>query len=351
MKIKNALYVQDIEHATNASLPWEDMLCKHILITGATGLIGVFLVDCLVYLNEIRNLNITITAMARNAETANACFGHYLSSKTIAFIAHDINNPIPTNYKYDYVIHAASNTHPNAYATDPVGTITANVLGTYNLLECIKNIPKSRLLFISSVEVYGENRGDVEFFNEDYCGYINCNTLRAGYPEAKRVAEAMCQAYIAQYGVNVVIARLSRTYGATMRLTDSKALSQFILNAVNERDIILKSEGTQKFSYCYVADAVKGLLHIMLLGKNGEVYNAANDSENILLRDIAQIAATQNGKDVIFQLPDQTEAKGFSTATTALLNCNKLRKLGWNPHYSMESGIERTVKMLKDNLR
>ena len=144
--------------------------------------------------------------------------------------------------KIDYVIHAASNTHPVAYASDPIGTITANVFGTQYLLDYAKEADCKRFVFLSSVEIYGENRGDTDKFTEDYLGYIDCNTMRAGYPESKRTGEALCQAYRKQMEMDVVIPRLSRVYGPTMLMSDTKALSQFILKSVKQEDIVLKSE-------------------------------------------------------------------------------------------------------------
>lgn len=95
-------------------------------------------------------------------------------------------------------------------------------------------------------------------FDEDYCGFINCNTLRAGYPESKRCGEALCQAYIRQKGLDIVIPRLTRSYGPTMLMSDSKAVSQFIKKGLAGEDIVLKSKGNQYYSYTYVADAVSG---------------------------------------------------------------------------------------------
>ena len=117
-----------------------------------------------------------------------------------------------------------------------------------------------RCVFASSNEIYGENRGDIEKFPESYCGYINCNTLRAGYPESKRCGEALCQAYIQQKGLDIVIPRLTRSYGPTLLKSDTKALSQFLRKALLGEDIVLKSAGTQYYSYLYVADSVSGLL-------------------------------------------------------------------------------------------
>ena len=135
--------------------------------------------------------------------------------------------------------------------------------------KCMRDVIENsivRFLLAFSNEMYGENRGDVEFYDEDYCGYIKCNTLRAGYPESKRCSEALCQAYKQQKGLDVVIARLTRSYGPTMNMSDTKAVSQFIKRGVAGEDIILKSEGTQYFSYTYMSDAVSGLLWVLLTG-------------------------------------------------------------------------------------
>jgi nucleoside-diphosphate-sugar epimerase len=249
----------------------------------------------------------------------------------------------------DYVFHAASNTHPVAYATDPVGTITTNIIGTGNLLRFAAEHGARRMLFASSVEVYGENRGDVQTFTEDYCGYLNCNTLRAGYPESKRCGEALCQAYIKQCGLDVVIPRLARTYGPTMLMSDTKALSQFLKKGIAGEDIVLKSQGTQLFSYTYVADAVSAVLYCLLLGKCGEAYNIADSASDIRLRDLAAIIAEATGRKVVFDLPDETERAGYSTATVAVMESEKIRALGWNAQYTIRAGLERTIRILKED--
>ena len=247
----------------------------------------------------------------------------------------------------DYVLHLAANTHPMLYATDPIGTITTNLIGAQNMLDFSVEHNATRFLFASSNEMYGENRGDVEFFDEDYCGYINCNTLRAGYPESKRCSEALCQAFKQQKGLDVVIARLTRSYGPTMNMSDTKAVSQFIKKGIAGEDIVLKSDGTQYFSYTYMADAVSGLLWILLAGENGEAYNIADESGDIQLRDLAANIAAINGKNVVFEIPDAIEASGYSRVTKARLNGDKLKKLGWAPQYDIKTGMERTISILK----
>lgn len=185
----------------------------------------------------------------------------------------------------------------------------------------------ARFCFASSNEIYGENRGDAEFFDENYCGYINANTLRAGYPESKRCGEALCQAYKFQKKLDIVIMRLTRSYGPTMLMSDTKAISQFIKKAIAGENIVLKSAGMQLYSYTYVADAVSGLLTILLKGESGEAYNIAEEHGDIMLKDLAALIAKHGGKEVVFEIPDSIEASGYSTVTKARLDGHKLMKL------------------------
>lgn len=351
MKIyENELYKEDIQYVATLDLPWDKLKDNSILISGATGLIGSFLVDVLIYKNNYDGLNCSIFALGRNEEKARNRFEYYWDNDLFQFIPYDINQPLIRKDidEIGYVLHLASNTHPVAYATDPIGTITTNIIGVKNMLDfCIEHYAE-RFAFASSVEIYGENRGDTEKFDENYCGYIDCNTMRAGYPESKRCGEALCQAYIKQKNLDVVIPRLARSYGPTLLKTDTKALSQFLHKAIAGEDIILKSAGTQYYSYTYVADAVSGLLTILLLGESGEAYNIADEASDIMLKDLAAIIAGTVDKKVVFELPDQTESAGYSKATKARLDSTKLQNLGWKAHYSIRPGIERTIKMLRE---
>lgn len=236
-----------------------------------------------------------------------------------------------------------------AYSTDPIGTITTNIIGTQNMLDFAVAHNATRCAFASSNEIYGENRGDVEKFDEKYCGYIDSNTMRAGYPESKRCGEALCQAYIRQKSIDVVIPRITRSYGPTLLKTDTKALSQFLAKGVVGEDIVLKSEGTQYYSYLYVSDTVSGLLTVLLKGQCGEAYNIADDASDIMLKDLANIIAEYAGKKVVFEIPDAVESAGYSKATKARLDSTKLQTLGWRAEYDIKQGIIRTIDMMREN--
>lgn len=345
----NNYYSEDINNVCKLSLPWDELRGKSIMLSGATGLIGSFFVDVISEKNITDGLNCTVYALVRNEGKAKARFSKFADDTHLVFIPYDVKYPLVTDTpeKIDYILHLASNTHPMLYATDPIGTITTNIIGLQNLLEFAAAHRCERFIFASSNEVYGENRGDAELFDEDYCGYINCNTLRAGYPESKRCGEALCQAYKSQKGLDVCVARLTRSYGPTMIMSDTKAVSQFIKKGVAGEDIVLKSEGTQYYSYTYTADAASGLLWILLAGESGEAYNIADMSGDITLKDLASIIAEMNGKKVVFELPDAVEAAGYSRATKARLDGSKIRALGWKPMYNIKTGMERTVKILR----
>ena len=327
---------------------------KTLVITGGTGMIGKWMID-----HMLEKVNCRIILLGRSEEKAHKRFDESLwRCGRLFFLQWDPSRPTPLlqlhsqtfkQRKVDFIIHLASNTHPVAYATDPVSTIVMNVSATKELLDFAVKMNCGRFVYASSVEIYGRNRGDCEKFKEDYCGYIDCNTLRAGYPESKRCGEALCQAYIAQYGLDAVISRIARIYGPTLQSGDSKALSQFIGNALAGQDIVLKSEGSQCFSYLHVADAVSGILTVMLKGVKGQAYNIADEASDITLRELAALIAKQCGRRVVFEVPSATESVGFSNAMLARLDSKKLKDLGWVAQYDISTGVENTIQTMREH--
>lgn len=317
---------------------------KRFAITGATGLLGVQLIDALMLIE-----NITIYAFGRSTEKAKERLGEYFHNHNFYFIECDVQHELPY-VEVDYILPLASNTHPIAYSQYPVETILLNTRGCENALELARKTG-AEVLYPSSVEVYGNAWNENDVFTEDYVGRLDLSTARAGYPESKRVCETLCLSYMQEYGVQVKIVRLSRIFGPTMLLDDSKASSQFIKNALNRENVVLKSNGQQRYSYTYVADAVAAMLHILQYGKSGDAYNISNNSCIIKLKDFAALCAKEVRKDVIFNMPSTEEYNGYSAALNAILSNEKLKQIGFTASVAIEEGIKRTIKIFKSKNR
>lgn len=330
-------YENEIKTICRLPYPWEKLQDKTILVSGGTGLIGSLFLDVLRERNRAYRQNIRAVSLSRTAREGD---------ETVTYVSADVKLPIGWGGAFDYCIHLASNTHPKQYAEDPVGTIETNIFGCRNLLELCRRQNAVRFLLASSVEIYGDGNGTP--MDESFCGKIDCNTARAGYNESKRLCESLLQSYRAQYGVDCVIARFSRCVGYTER-QDTKAIAQFIDKAVKGEDIVLKSKGLQRFSYCYAADAVSALVKILLEGRSGEAYNVSGDDENKTLGDYAKLIASFAGKEVIFDF-DPENNRGVSAAGYAVLDCTKLKRLGWAPLWKVSDALYETYTKYKKEL-
>jgi len=342
---ENNLYKTEIKEIVNYSL-LDILKDKVFVIAGARGMICSELIDTIMYANLNYGLNCKIYGIVRNMQAAEYRFKAYKKSIYFQLVQADINKDVINIDKdVDFFIQGASNTHPVYYSIYPIDTILTNTVGTNRMLEFASKHRCKRFLFLSSVEVYGENRGDIDKFTEGYLGYLNCNTLRAGYSEAKRLGEALCQAYIAEKGLDCVIPRIARAYGAGLLKEDSKALSQFIHNALKGEDIVLKSKGDQFYSYVYIADIVSALLFLIANGKTGEAYNLSGIESDITLAKLADYIANFVGTRVVYDIPSEQEAAGYSKATKAILDTKKIENLGWHSRYSIREGIKRTLQI------
>ncbi len=318
-----------------------------VLITGATGLIGSCLVDVLLLLNAARGMAIEIHAAGRSEPGMRARFGASADDPRFHYVTYDATKPLALDFEADYVVHAATSAHPLAYATDPVGILQANVVGTMNLLEALRGWGHGRFLLLSTGEIYGENPTLPEGFSEVDTGTIDTMKPRACYPEGKRAAETLCASYAAQYGVNAVVARLCHVYGPTFTPSNSRADAQFLRNALNGQDIVMKSTGSQVRSWCYVADAVSALMTLLVRGEAGQAYNVANRHAVASIREYAQTLADIAGVKLVFELPPELEKAGYTKISRAVLNPAKLEGLGWKPRYGLREGLEESYRACK----
>lgn len=325
---------------------------KTLLLTGATGMIGSFLVDVLMTRNECLPAaqQTTVIAMGRNKERARERFAYCWEKPFFSFVAHDISNSLEgiLNEPVSYVIHAASNADPVSFARYPADTLLANVFGTKNLVDYGMTHGMRRFLYVSSGEMYGQPDTNMADFVETYCGPLNFESARTCYPEGKRAAETLCQCYIAQYGIDAVIVRPCHIFGPTMTNSDSRAVSEFFRKAIAGESVVLKSSGMLERSQCYVADAVDAMLYVLFMGANGQAYNISDKKYQMTIREFAQRVADAASVQCCFADSTDVEAAGYSTVERAVLSADKLREIGWQPHYGIKDGIAETIDILRD---
>lgn len=319
-----------------------------LLITGATGLIGSCLADALLLSNEENHTSYSLILTGRSEERLRERFS-WAEKENTRYLAQDINEPVTADVKPDFIIHAASNADPVAYALYPAQTLLTNIYGTKNMLDLAVKTG-ARLLLTSTFEVYGKIE-DNDVYSENMSGVLDLTAIRSCYPESKRSAELLLRCYVQQYGVSAVIARLSSIYGPTMLKNDSKAHVQFIRNGLAGENIVLKSEGKPRRTYTYVIDAVAGLLHILMDGVPGEAYNVSNEKSVASIAEVAGTVARLCGTKVVFDLPDAVEARGFSKPQNCILDNAKLRALGFSGKYTLEEGLGETIGILRESNR
>lgn len=264
-------------------------------------------------------------------------FKDFANDESFHFLKYDVIEPLDSDIRFDYIIHAASNGSPNFFAQKPVEVMKSNLYGLVNLMEYGLAHGMKRMLYVSSGEVYGE--GDGRVFTEDYSGYVDCTKPRSCYPSSKRSAETLCVSYVEEYRADVVIARPCHVYGPHFTEQDNRVYAQFIRNVLRGEDIVMKSTGEQFRSWCYVVDCVSALLHILLKGKCGEAYNIADEKSNISIRELAETIARIGGKKVVIDVPDADEKKGFNIVMKSIFSVGKLEGLGWKAHSSIEKGL------------
>lgn len=316
-----------------------------VLITGATGLLGSYLVDLLAVRNRDFDDEISLHLVGRSRARAQMRFGELFNGGGAQFYEWDAGDERefpPVNY----IIHAASNADPRSFSTDPVGTMRANVAGTQVLLENARRFRLKKFLYISSGEVYGDTRSLEPTQEDSIDGILNWMAPRSCYPYGKRSAELLCMCYREQFEVASVIARPCHLYGPTQMSSDSRAIAQFIRAAARGEDIVLMSDGLARRSYCYISDAAAALLLLLREGKSGEAYNISDPEGLTTVRNVAEMVAEVKGREVRFEVGSAIDTKGHSKVGLIALDSRKIRQLGWTPTVSIKDGLRSSVEIL-----
>lgn len=342
---KNSVIQEDLKKIVNNNINFEKLFNKSILITGANGMLATYYMYTLMYLNDTKNANIKIYALVRNADKLEENTEFSKRSDIIPVIQ-DVCEKISIQEKLDYIIHMASSSNPKTITSDPVGIINANVIGTLNVLNLAKE-KSAEVIFTSTREVYGKVNSASGKIAETDMGILDCLELRSCYPESKRLAENLIVSYGYEYGIKYKITRIAHSYGPGMIIdNDGRIMADLISNVVNGENIVLKSTGEAKRAFCYVLDAITALLRITVDDKENEVYNIANETEEISIRDLAFMLKDMYKTDVIFDI--QENKNQYVKFERTPLDVSKLEKIGWVPEVKLKDGIKNTVQYFKE---
>ncbi|MBK9284215.1 MAG: NAD-dependent epimerase/dehydratase family protein [Sphingobacteriaceae bacterium] len=340
----NAIIAKDIQSIIQDFKHWKRFANKTVLISGANGFLPAYLVEALMALDK--NYNTKVIALVRNRAKAEQRFSHLLNNSQFQLLIQDVSKPFQISEPIDFIVHAASQASPKYYGTDPVGTLSANLQGTLNLIELAKEKKCESFLFFSSGEVYGEVKNEDIPIQEDTFGYLNPVKVRSCYGESKRMGENICVSYHAQYGVPAKIVRPFHTYGPGMMLDDGRVFADFVAHVVRKENIVLHSDGSAIRPFCYLSDATLAFLLILTEGVNGEAYNMGNPNEEHSVLNLANIITgiyPELGLKVELKIKAADNSYLKSPIVRNSPNIDKIQKLGWTPKVGVKEGFKRTI--------
>ena len=324
----------------------------NFMITGASGMVGIYFVNTLLTLNELYDYDINLYLIVRSPQKLPS---YVLDNKNVHIIKQDVTLPFAVDVPVDYVIHAAGPASPLIMREKPVETNFANTIGTANALTYANNHGAKGFMFISSREIYGQPEEGQEFFYEDgKLGQVDHLVPRNGYAEGKKAAENMCAGFKDEYGLNTKAVRLAHTYGPGMTIDDGRVQADFLNNVVHNENIVLKSKGEAVRTYTYIADAVNAMFKVLLHSKD-IVYNIADENCKTSIRELAETMVDiypERGLKLVFDIPEEQKNDGTASFTLGILSTDKIRKeLGWVPKYSIHDGFKRTIDYLESELK
>lgn len=339
----NNRLAKDMEAIQRTDIDWTKLREKSILITGATGLLGSMLCRTLSYYNMKQGWNVKIYALARNAARAKDTLRDIASDTNLIFVEQDIKAEIRIADPIDYIVHTACPTKSKFFVEHPVETIGAIVNGTQNILEFAKRKKCRSVVYLSSMEAYGQVLHENKLQPENV-GYINPLSLRSSYSEGKRIAETICAGYAAEYDIPVKIIRLAQTFGPGISREDNRVFAQFLRSAMAGEDIVMFTEGGSKRMYLDTMDAVNAILIVLMKGKNGIVYNAANVDSYCSVREMAEMVVQKFGTGRNSVRIDRSGDVGQYPPDNMLkLDVTALVELGWKAQYGLLDMYQRMI--------
>lgn len=299
---------------------------KRVLVTGAAGFLGKWLCHSL----KVLGAKVTAVDIARTDD----CVEEDVAETAWAA------DFFPTSLSdaYEYILHAAGNASPRTYRAKPLETLEVSYSGTCNVLDCAHNSPGSRTVIFSSSEIYGDPT--VVPTPETYRGNVDCLGPRACYDEGKRVAETITRIYAERFGVHACIVRPFNVYGPGMSLEDYRVLPNIARSLSRNEEIVIYGTGQQTRTFCYVTDAIRAVLALMVNGESGEAYNVGNSGPEVTMEQLARKCLAVTGRHVPIVLRDPPSSYPGDEPQR---RCPDLSKIsGWYaPRVGLDDGLRR----------
>lgn len=312
-------------------------MSMHVLVAGGAGFIGSHLCERLLQEgHSVVSIDNCYTGSYKN-------IFHLVQHPDFKSVPHNVIYPFKWSERFDFIFHLASPASPKWYQADPIGTIKANVLGSFNLLDIARsdNCP---IFYSSTSEVYGDPTEHPQ--KESYFGNVNCIGPRANYDESKRCSETIFFEYKRMYGVDIKVGRFFNTYGPRMAEDDGRVVSNFIVNSLNNEDIVIHGDGKQTRSFQYITDLINAITKFMTVKYNETPVNIGNPEEFTILK-LAEIIIkkTNSNSKIVFKEKIQDDP------TIRCPDITLARKvLDWNPTIKLDSGLNYTISYFQDKV-
>jgi UDP-glucuronate decarboxylase len=324
-----------------------------LLVTGGNGFFCGYLLDVVASLNDrMFSQPCRVVSIDNNRTGLPERVAHLADRSEFTFVASDVSRPLQIDGDVDWLVHGASIASPTLYRRFPLETIDANVNGVRNALELARAKRCRGFLSLSTSEVYGDPDPAHVPTTEDYRGFVSCTGPRACYDESKRLGETLCMIYGAVHDLPVKIVRPFNVYGPGQRLDDGRVIPDLMAAAVNRRPIAMLSDGSPTRAFCYVADAVRAILLLLVAPVSGEAFNVGNDQAEVSMRDLAETLREVAGGPPWLEIEYRASEDRHYLTDSPQRRCPDLSKvratLGWEPRVSLSEGLRRTLESYRE---
>ncbi len=317
-----------------------------VVITGAAGFLCSFVLDVLAAYNDEAPKGVNVLALDNFRTGLPERIAHLQGQTGFEFFSHDVTKPFAGAQRADWIVHGASIASPTYYRRYPLETIDANVTGTRMMLDLAHRLTARGYLQLSSSEIYGDPDPAFVPTPEEYAGLVSCTGSRACYDESKRLGETLAVTYHQLYGVPTKTVRPFNVYGPGQSLKDARIIPDMMSAAVENRAIVLFSDGRATRAFCYAADFIAGMFHVLITGAPGEAYNVGNDEEVTIAEAAQTMVRVAASPQVRVEYRPSGDPNYLSDNPQR--RCPDLRKLqaatGWRAKTMLAEGLDRTLQ-------